>query len=84
MRLKATAAASIEIGRRLVPLTQSWNLVIEDRVSMTSKVLSQLRGIKMIAVEKAIGDYIQSLRHLEIGHSKNARKLNTWRIVTCK
>jgi hypothetical protein len=38
----------------------------------------------MIAVEKAIGDYIQSLRDEEVGYSKSVRQLTSWRIVACK
>lgn len=54
---------------------KTWNGKIEDRVTATSQILSQLRGIKMIAAETAIGDYVQSLRQEEVARSKDVRKL---------
>ncbi len=34
-----------------------------------------MRGIKMIAAEAAISDYVQSLREAEVGYSRDYRKL---------
>ncbi len=54
---------------------KSWNEKIEERVTTTSQILSQLRGIKMIAAEHTVGDYLQSLRKEEVDRSKEVRKL---------
>ena len=67
---------ALEIGKRSRPATKIWNDFIEKRVAMTSKILSQLRGIKMVAAETAVGCYVQRLRKTEAGYPEQVRKLS--------
>ncbi len=63
---------------------RNWNGKVQDRVSKTSQILAQLKGIKMIAAETAVADYVQSLREAEISVSKAARKVTVWTYVAGK
>ena len=75
---------SLEVGRRLALATLAWNQNIEKRVSITSQILTQMRGIKMMAAEDGISDYIQSLREAEVEYSKRSRKLSLLTTVARK
>ena len=82
-RIVATVV-SLEVGRRLALATLAWNQNIEKRVSITSQILTQMRGIKMMAAEDGISDYIQSLREAEVEYSKRSRKVSLLTTVARK
>lgn len=63
---------------------RNWNDKVQDRVAKTSQILAQLKGIKMMATEATISDYVQSLREAEITVSKAARKVTVWTYVAGK
>lgn len=52
-----------------------WNEAISNRVAKTSKMISQIKAVKMTGLEDVMSDYIQSLREEEVEHSKKTR---TW------
>lgn len=52
-----------------------WNEAISDRVAKTSKLLAQIKAVKMTGLEVFMSDYIQNLREEEVAHSKATR---TW------
>jgi hypothetical protein len=78
---KVSAVLSFELGRRSRPAMHSWNNKTEERVAKTSNILSQLKGIKMIACESVVAEYVQNLRQTEVQISKEARMLTVWTYV---
>lgn len=67
---------TFEVSRRTGSATRFWNKSVENRVATTSSILlKRLKGLKMTGLGRIIGSYIQSLREVEIGFSKKARKL---------
>ncbi|KAK3185575.1 hypothetical protein K4F52_005675, partial [Lecanicillium sp. MT-2017a] len=71
-----STGASAELGRRFRAAKKAWNDSIQKRVSKTSSILSQVKGIKMMGIESKIADFTQKLREVEIFFSKKARSLN--------
>lgn len=55
-----------------------WNRRVQDRVSTTSSVLDQIKGIKMMGLEDRIFHLIQSLRVSEVDSSKSFRLFFVW------
>lgn len=51
---------------------------MQERVSTTSSVLNQIKGIKMMGLEDRIFDLIQSLRVSEVDSSKSFRLFIVW------
>lgn len=64
------------IGRKSGPALATWNGKIEFRVAETSKVLSQMRVIKMLGLGPTVTKYLQHLRDVEIDYSKKYRVYN--------
>ncbi|KAJ3495541.1 hypothetical protein NLG97_g3322 [Lecanicillium saksenae] len=52
------------------PAMAAWNEKISQRVSQTSKVLSQLKVIKMLGLGPTVATYLQGLREGEVASSK--------------
>lgn len=73
-----------QVGKAVGPATSAWNKSIEVRVGQTSGLLAQIKGIKMIGLEKTITDFIQGLRTVEMDVSKRTLRLNSYRIACCK
>lgn len=63
-------ALSLKIRERKASATQAWRQNSAKRVSITTQILTRMRGIKMIAAEDAISDYVASLRATEVGYLK--------------
>lgn len=68
--------ASGEVARRIVPANIAWNEKIQQRVSATSSVLAQMKGIKMCGLTPMISTHLQGLRTEEIEYSKKLRVLH--------
>ncbi|KAJ3498216.1 hypothetical protein NLG97_g1286 [Lecanicillium saksenae] len=64
------------------PAMRVWNQHIETRVSKTSRLLSQLPGIKMLGLGPKVAEYIQNLRVLEIATSKKFRSIRSGAIAS--
>lgn len=60
------------------PARMGWNSKVQKRVSTTSSVLHQIKGIKMMGLSDRISDLIQSLRVSELKASKSFRLLFVW------
>ncbi|KAF2995600.1 hypothetical protein E8E14_000809 [Neopestalotiopsis sp. 37M] len=65
----ATNYATDGIG----PARGMWNQAVQKRVSITSSMLSQIKGLKMMGLTDYIADLIQSLRSSELELSKKFR-----------
>lgn len=76
--------ASWQIGKRNGPAYATWNKGIQDRVSEASAAISQMKGIRMIGLDKVVGGCLQSLREEEVHHSFAARVLKVAFYVVCK
>lgn len=60
------------------PARVLWNRKVQERVSTTSSVLNQIKGIKMMGLEDRIFHLIQSLRVSEVDSSKSFRLFIVW------
>lgn len=65
----ATNYATDGIG----PARGMWNQAVQERVSITSSMLSQIKGLKMMGLTDYIAKLIQSLRASELELSKKFR-----------
>jgi hypothetical protein len=71
--LLVSAIATFEIGRRLAPALITWNKEIQNRVSITSSILPQVKSVKMIGLKPVVTGLVQDLRGTEIEYSKRFR-----------
>ena len=51
----------------------AWNQGVQERVSATSSMLGQIKGIKMMGLSPFFSDHIQGLRQKEINLSLKFR-----------
>lgn len=58
------------------PASEAWTAAIQNRVSRTAIVLSDMKAIKMIGLEPVMIKYLQALRTREIQCSIEARKID--------
>lgn len=77
-----SAIVALGLGKIQSPAISAWNLKIEERMSQTSNALSQVKSIKMVALEKPVSRYLQRLRASEITAFKAGRKLAILATVT--
>lgn len=61
------------LGSKSGPALATWNGKVQFRVAETSKVLSQLRVIKMLGLGPTATAYLQRLRAIDIEYSKKYR-----------
>lgn len=73
--LAASACATYFLGDWIGPAYAAWNQSIEVRVAKTSKIVSQLKAIKMFGLGQVISDHVQRLRQAEMIKSKKFRIL---------
>lgn len=73
--LSTTTVASYFIGRRMATLFAAWNKSIETRVAKTSRILSQLTGIKTLGLGPTVAVFLQQLRIDEIETSRVYRRM---------
>lgn len=66
---------SFKLSDMMIPATAAWNKSIQNRVSLTSDSLRQIRSIKMLGLEKVTISFIQKLRIQEVLNSAKVRKL---------
>lgn len=64
-------------GKHMGPARIAWNKEIENRVSVTSSILQQIKSIKMVGLEPVVVDLVQRFRHMEMQSSKRFRMLYT-------
>lgn len=74
--------ASIIFGHYTAPAIKVWNQAIEDRVSKTSRLLSQLPAVKMLGLGPKTIEYLQYLRTVEVEKSKKYRAVQAGAIAT--
>ncbi|KAK0715060.1 P-loop containing nucleoside triphosphate hydrolase protein [Lasiosphaeris hirsuta] len=60
---------------KMIPAQIAWNQAIQKRVSSSSKMLAQMKGIKIMGLASYFSTYIQDLRQGEIELSKKMRLL---------
>ncbi|OAR00032.1 hypothetical protein LLEC1_00475 [Akanthomyces lecanii] len=61
------------LGSKSGPALATWNGKVQSRVAETSKILSQLRVIKMLGLGPTAAAYLQRLREIDIAYSKKYR-----------
>ncbi|KAJ9151860.1 Canalicular multispecific organic anion transporter 2 [Pleurostoma richardsiae] len=52
-----------------------WNTATQNRMSMTTSVISSIRDIKMLGIQQALENHIQELRHTEMDAARSVRWL---------
>jgi ATP-binding cassette, subfamily C (CFTR/MRP), member 1 len=62
-----------KIAGKMGPAKMAWNQGVQERVSATSSMLSQMKGIKMTGLAGFFSQHIQGLRDKEIKLSKTYR-----------
>lgn len=75
---------SWQIGQRNEPAYAKWNKGIQDRISEATATIAQMKGIRMIGLDKVISGYMQSLREREVRASLTARLLKVAYIIVCE
>jgi len=75
--VKASVVISYYLGNLFAKALGVWNGKIEKRVSLTTKLLLQIKSIKLIGLQGAAFNQIQNLRLVEIASFKAVR----W--ITC-
>ncbi|CEJ81259.1 hypothetical protein VHEMI01398 [[Torrubiella] hemipterigena] len=60
---------SIVLTKRVIKSQGYWNEGIQGRVAKMSAILQQIKGIKMIGLERTIGEYMQMTREQETTRS---------------
>ncbi|XWW92334.1 hypothetical protein V2A60_000257 [Cordyceps javanica] len=76
-----TTITAYLIGLRMSSLFAAWNKSIEIRVAKTSRILSQLTGIKALGLGPTIAHFLQRLRIDEIQTSKAFRRMQALNMV---
>lgn len=71
----ASAALSWYAGNLNGPAYAKWNGGIQDRVAETVNIISQMKGIRMIGLDRVIARHMHSLRKREVDLSRSARLL---------
>ncbi|OAQ99171.1 hypothetical protein LLEC1_07152 [Akanthomyces lecanii] len=79
--LVASAIGTYFIGNWMATAFAAWNKSIEIRVSKTSKVIDQLKAIKMFGLGPTISIYLQKLREVETASSNKFRALQSASVV---
>ncbi|PMB69814.1 Multidrug resistance-associated protein 1 [Beauveria bassiana] len=64
-----------QLPKRMGPAIKAWNVAIQKRVSVTSRVVGSIRETKMLGLVPVCLDYIQSLRVFELKESRQFRML---------
>jgi ATP-binding cassette, subfamily C (CFTR/MRP), member 1 len=62
-----------KIAAKMGPAKMAWNQGVQERVSATSSMLSQMKGIKMTGLAGFFSQHVQGLRDEEIKLSKTYR-----------
>lgn len=62
-----------QLPKRMGPAIKAWNVAIEKRVAITSRVVGSIRETKMLGLIPVWLEYIQSLRIFELKESKKFR-----------
>ncbi|KAK4063525.1 uncharacterized protein Triagg1_9402 [Trichoderma aggressivum f. europaeum] len=70
--------ASRTISQTTIPAQRAWNEAIQTRVSVTSSMLGQIKGIKMMGRSDYMAQTIQSFRGFELDMSKKLRTMLAW------
>lgn len=71
--LIASTLISLAVGKYMAPAMVAWNEAVQKRVTMTSRMLLQLPGIKVLGLGPKMAEFIQHLRVSELASSRNYR-----------
>ncbi|TQV95006.1 ABC multidrug transporter [Cordyceps javanica] len=79
--LVASAIATYFLGNWMASAFAVWNKSIEIRVSKTSRVIGQLKALKMFGLGPTISKYLQSQREDEMASSNKYRGLQSISVI---
>ncbi|KAH6647202.1 P-loop containing nucleoside triphosphate hydrolase protein [Truncatella angustata] len=66
------------ISKTAIPAQRAWNEAIQARVSVTSSMLGQIKGIKMVGLSDYMTQTIHSFRVFELDMSRKLRTVLAW------
>ncbi|KAG6041161.1 hypothetical protein E4U41_005799 [Claviceps citrina] len=69
---------SRKVSMTMLPVQRDWNEAIQARVSATSSVLGQIKGIKMLGLSDYMSQIISGFRMVELGKSQKSRTVIAW------
>lgn len=62
----------------------AWIERVQARLRITTSVLDDMKGVKMLGLSTIVSNMIHKLREVEIQTSKIYRKLLVWNVLLCK
>ncbi|KAL7928726.1 putative ABC multidrug transporter [Trichoderma chlorosporum] len=65
-------------SKTTIPAQRAWNEAIQTRVSVTSSMLGQIKGIKMLGLSDYMTQTIQNFRIFELSMSQKFRTVLSW------
>jgi len=63
---------------------RQWNEAIQGRLDVTTRMLGQMKEVKLMGVSEKQHAAVRNLRRLEIATSTKMRQLLVWVIVLCE
>lgn len=63
------------VAQHLKPEQGKWNVATQQRISFTNSILSSIKNIKMLGMQKAVSRRIDGLRKHEIDAARGVRLL---------
>ncbi|KAK1752219.1 ABC multidrug transporter [Echria macrotheca] len=73
-----TTMLNEKVSSKIGPRQMAWNQGVQKRVTATSSMLGQMKGIKMTGLSRFFSQRIQQLRATEVGLGSKYRTLNIW------
>jgi ATP-binding cassette subfamily C (CFTR/MRP) protein 1 len=76
--------AMIPVSTRTGKSQKQWIERVEKRLAVTSYILSDMKGVKMLGLTDFLFTIVSQLRQVELKTSERFRKLLIWQIALCK
>ncbi|KAH8900775.1 P-loop containing nucleoside triphosphate hydrolase protein [Thozetella sp. PMI_491] len=70
-----------QVAKRFGTAQRVWNERVEDRISATIHMLSDMKAVKMLGLSTIMSDMITKMRQIELEASEKFRVLRIWRIL---
>jgi ATP-binding cassette subfamily C (CFTR/MRP) protein 1 len=80
----ASTLAIVRLTKRIGPAQVAWNKGVQERVSLTSSILGNMKEVKLLGLSGRWSEDIQALRVRELELSKKSRSLSSQRLTLSK
>lgn len=75
---KVCTAVTTKLSARMAPARVAWNEGVQKRISITSSLLNQIKGVKMMGLADHFSSIVQKFRITELKLSVKFRVLITF------